>query len=58
METERACQAIIPSVVRTDDDIQWFSDDGCVVWYPDEIEVFVGGTLISRFAPRTSRCAT
>jgi transposase len=51
METQHACQAIIPSVVRTDDDIYWFSDNGCVVWYPDEVEVFVGGTLISRFAP-------
>ena len=53
METERACQAIIPCVnPTTDDTTRWFSCNGCVVRQPDEVEVFVDGTLISRFAPK------
>lgn len=49
METERTSQAIIPHVDTTDDATRWFSHDGCVVWQADLMDVFVGGTLISRF---------
>lgn len=35
----------------TDDNTHWFSNGGCVVCHAEEMEVFIDGTLISRFAP-------
>jgi hypothetical protein len=51
METARASQSIISHVNTSDDHIRWFSGNGCVVWTPTVMEVFVDGTLVSRFEP-------
>ena len=51
MKTARARQAIIPGVNREDEGTRWFSENGCVVYLPNVVEVFVGGTLIASYAP-------
>lgn len=52
MQTARAQQIIIPHVTTTDDNVRWFSAVGCVIYRPDEAEVFVGGTLIGTFGAK------
>lgn len=52
MQTSIAEQVIIPAMAATDDDnVRWFSDNGCVVRRDDSLEVFIDGTLISCFHP-------
>jgi hypothetical protein len=52
MQTASAAQAIIPCVQPSDKKIRWFSATGCVVYEPEAVEVYVGGTLIGSYAPK------
>jgi len=52
MQTATAEQVIIPGVTVTDNNIRWFSDNGCVEFHPDVVEVSIGGTLIAAYDPR------
>jgi len=52
MQTTTARQEIIPNVPQQQEPrIRWFSETGSVVYQPDVVEVYVGGTLIGSFAP-------
>lgn len=52
MKTATLTQAIIADVVGHDDNIRWFSADGCVVQEGELRRVFAGGMLIGVFHRR------
>jgi hypothetical protein len=52
MKTATLAQAIIADVVGSDDNIRWFSADGCVVQDGELRRVFAGGLLIGVFQRR------